>query len=62
MPRRKSLITVIRELVETEVRSAMAGLFGSLSPKKPPKNGRRRRRRRGPGRPSGSKSKRRTTE
>jgi len=59
MPRRKSIITVIRELVQTEVRSAMATLFGSLSPKKPPKNGRRRRRRRGPGRPPGSKNKRR---
>ena len=62
MPRRKSLITVIRELVQTEVGSAMASLFGSLTPKKPPKNGRRRRRRRGPGRPPGSKNKRRTTE
>jgi hypothetical protein len=61
MPRQKSLITVIRELVQTEVRSAMDGLFGSLSPKKPPKNGRRRRRRRGPGRPPGSKNKRRTS-
>jgi hypothetical protein len=62
MPRRKSLITVIRELVQTEVRSAMASLFGSLSPKNPPKNGRRRRRRGGPGRPPGSKTKRRKTE
>jgi len=60
MPRRKSIITVIRELVQTEVRSAMASLFGSLTPTKPPKNGRRRRRRRGPGRPPGSKNKRRT--
>jgi len=62
MPRRKSIITVIRELVQTEVRGAMASLFGSLTPKKPPKNGRRRRRRRGPGRPPGSKNKRRPTE
>jgi hypothetical protein len=61
MPRHRSIITVIRELVQTEVRSAMASLFGSLSPKKPPKNGRRRRRR-GPGRPPGSKNKRRKTE
>jgi hypothetical protein len=60
MPRQKSIITVIRDLVQTEVRSAMASLFGSLSPKKPPKNGRRRRRRRGPGRPPSSKNKRRT--
>ena len=58
MPRQKSLLTVIRELVQTEVRSAMASFFGSLAPKEPPKNGRRRRRRRGPGRPPGSKNKR----
>jgi len=60
MPRRKSLITVIRELVQEEVRKAMAGLLGVFAPKKPPKNGRRRRRR-GPGRPPGSKTKRRST-
>jgi len=54
MPRQKSIITVIRELVQTEVRSAMASLFGSLAPKKDPNNGRRRRR--GPGRPPGSKN------
>jgi hypothetical protein len=59
MPRQKSIITVIRELVQTEVRNAMASLFGGLSPKKSPKNGRRRRRRRGPGRPPGSKNRRR---
>jgi hypothetical protein len=62
MPRQKSIITVIRELVQTEVRSAMARLFGSFTPKKAVKNGRRRRRRRGPGRPPGSKNKRRKTE
>jgi hypothetical protein len=62
MPRQKSIITVIRELVQTEVRSAMASLFGTLTPKKPPKNGRRRRRHRGPGRPPGSKNKRRKAE
>jgi len=60
MPRQKSIITVIRELVQTEVRSAMASLFGGLTPKKAPKNGRRRRR--GPGRPPGSKNKRRKPE
>jgi hypothetical protein len=63
MPRSKSIITVIRELVQTEVWSATTSLFGSLSPKKAPKNGRRRRRRRrGPGRPPGSKNKRRKGE
>jgi hypothetical protein len=58
MPRQKNLITVIRELVHDEVRQAMAGLLGSLAPRKPAKNGRRRRRR--PGRPPGSKNKRRS--
>lgn len=61
MPRRKSLVTVIRELVQEEVRKATAGLFGAFAPKKPAKNGRRRRRRRGPGRPPGSKNKPRST-
>jgi hypothetical protein len=50
------LVTVIRELVQEEVKKAMAGLFGTIAPKKPAKNGRRRRRR-GPGRPPGSKNK-----
>jgi hypothetical protein len=48
MPRQKSLITIIRGLVQEEVRHAMAAILGSLAPKKPAKNGRRRRRR-GPG-------------
>lgn len=56
MPRRKSLVTVIRELVQEEVSKAMASLFGAFAPKKTAKNGRRRRRR-GPGRPPGSKNK-----
>jgi hypothetical protein len=56
MPRRKSLVAIIRELVEEEVRQAMAGLLGALATKEPAKNGRRRRRRR-PGRPPGSKNK-----
>jgi hypothetical protein len=58
MPRRKSLLTVIREMVQHEVRSAIQSLLGSVSATKRPKNGRRRRkRRRGPGRPPGSKNK-----
>lgn len=59
MPRQKSLVTVIRELVQQEVRSAIQSLLGSISMgKTKPKNGRRRRRRRrGPGRPPGSKNK-----
>ena len=35
MPRQKSLLTVIRELVEQEVRSAMQSLLGSFSTAKP---------------------------
>jgi hypothetical protein len=58
MPRQTSLLTVIRDLVQQEVRSAMQPLFGNLFAAKPAKNGRRRRRRRrGPGRPRGSKNK-----
>src|SRR2546422_6032131 len=60
MPRRKSLVTVIRDMVQQEVRSAIQSLLGSVSSTKPKaKNGRRRRPRRtrgtwrpgGPGRP-----------
>ena len=58
MPRHKSLLTVIRDLVQQEVRSAIQSLLGSVSTAPRAKNGRRRRRRRrGPGRPPGSKSK-----
>ena len=57
MPRQKSLVTVIRDLVQREVRSAIQSLLGSISTEKSkPKNGRRRRRR-GPGRTPGSKKK-----
>ena len=60
MPRQRSLVTVIRDLVQHEVRSAIQSLLGSVSSTKPKaKNGRRRRPRRtrgtwrpgGPGRP-----------
>ena len=59
MPRRKSLMTIIRDLVEKEVRSAIQSLLGSVSTArtKPKNDRRRRRRRRGPGRPPGSKNK-----
>jgi len=54
---RKSLVTVIREMVQEQVQEALHGLLGSTGPKKKPANGRRRRRRRrGPGRPPGSKT------
>ena len=56
MPRRKSLVTVIRELVQEEVGTAINSQLGGGKPKA--KNGRRRRRKRrgkwrpgGPGRP-----------
>jgi hypothetical protein len=60
MPRQKSLLTVIRDLVQQEVRSAIQSLLGSVSTaeRKRAKNGRRRRRRRrGAGRPRGSRNK-----
>jgi len=53
MPRQKSLVTVIRDLVQEQVREAFQGLLGATGPKKKPANGRRRR---GPGRPPGSKT------
>ena len=59
MPRQRSLVTVIRDLVQEEARSAIQSLLGSVSTRKRAKNGRRRRRRKtrgkwrpgGPGRP-----------
>src|SRR2546425_12613956 len=53
MPRQRSLVTVIRDLVQQEVRSAIQSLLGSVSTGKRAKNGRRRRRRRGKWRPGG---------
>lgn len=60
MPRQRSLVTMIRDLVQQEVRSAINLLLRTVSPRKLAANGRRRRRRRrtrgtwrpgGPGRP-----------
>src|SRR6266516_4539414 len=55
MPRQKSLVTVIREMVQEEVRSAIHSLLGSVSTTRPKaKNARRRRRKaRGKWRPGG---------
>src|SRR5882724_9953418 len=57
MPRQRSLVTMIRDLVQEEVRSAIHALFGGISTlttRKPATNGRRRRRRtRGTWRPGG---------
>jgi hypothetical protein len=46
MPRQKSLVTVIREMVKTEIAQAFQSLLGTGAAKK-----KRRGRRRGPGRP-----------
>jgi hypothetical protein len=56
MPRQKSLVTVIRDLVRREISDAIAGLLGTSKAKT---KRRRRRGKRGPGRPPGSKNKRR---
>jgi len=55
MPRQRSLVTAIRDLVQLEVSSAIQSLLGSVSSTKPkPANGRRRRRKaRGKWRPGG---------
>src|SRR5206468_3952454 len=55
MPRQKSLVTVIRDLVQQEVRSAIQSLLSTVSTRKAKaKNGRRRRRKaRGKWRPGG---------
>ena len=56
MPRQKSLVTVIRDMVRREISDAISGLLGTGGKTKPR---RRRRGKRGPGRPPGSKNKRR---
>ena len=55
MPRQRSLVTVIRDMVQQEVRSAIHSLLGSISTSTAkPKNARRRRRKaRGKWRPGG---------
>ena len=54
MPRERSLVTVIRDLVQHEVSSAIRSLLGRISSNKPKvKNGRRRRKGRGKWRPGG---------
>ncbi len=54
MPRQKSLITVIRDLVRQEISQAIASLLGTAGGATTRR--RRRRGRRGPGRPPGSKN------
>ena len=45
MPRQKSIVTVIRDLVRSEIRKALSGLFGGLGVTPGAKPQRRRRRR-----------------
>jgi len=61
MPRQKSLITVIRDLVRQEISKAISGLLGGTGGRgqKTARRRRRRRGRRGPGRPPGSKNRKR---
>jgi hypothetical protein len=59
MPRQKSLVTAIRELVRKEISTQIGNLLSAFGAKGATKRRRRRRGRRGPGRPPGSKNKRR---
>ena len=54
MPRQRSLVTVIRDLVQQEVHSAIQSVLGTVSTgKAKATNGRRRRKARGKWRPGG---------
>src|SRR5207245_11418322 len=59
MPRQKSFVTAIRELVRKELSQQIGNLLGSIGGAGTTKRRRRRRGRRGPGRPRGSKTRRR---
>ena len=59
MPRQKSFVTAIRELVRKELSQQIGNLLGSIGGAGTTKRRRRRRGRRGPGRPHGSKTRRR---
>ncbi len=53
MPRQRSLVTVIRDMVQAEVHAAIQSLLGSISSNKPKAKSGRRRKRRGKWRPGG---------
>ena len=53
MPRQRSLVTVVRDIVQQEVGSVIQSLLGDVSTRKTAKNGRRRRKARGKWRPGG---------
>ena len=55
MPRQKSIVTIIRDLVRTEIRKALSGLFGGLGVTPAGEKPKRRRRRRRKGAPVGTK-------
>jgi hypothetical protein len=55
MPRQKSIVTIIRDLVRTEIRKALSGLFGGLGITPAGAKPKRRRRRRRKGAPAGTK-------
>lgn len=55
MPRQKSIVTIIRDLVRTEIRKALSGLFGGLGVTPAGAKPKRRRRRRRKGAPAGTK-------
>jgi hypothetical protein len=61
MPRQKSLVTVIRDLVRQEINHALSSLLGTRKKARTVRR-RRRRGRRGPGRPPGSKTRRRSAK
>ena len=54
MPRQKSIVTIIRDLVRTEIRKALSGLFGGLGVTPAGAKPKRRRRRRRKGAPAGT--------
>ena len=61
MPRQKSIVTIIRDLVRTEIQKALSGLFGGLGgvgKPAPRKIKRRRRRRKGTASAAGAPKKR----
>ncbi len=55
MPRQKSIVTIIRDLVRTEIRKALSGLFGGLGVTPAGAKPKRRRRRRRKGAAAGTK-------
>jgi hypothetical protein len=55
MPRQKSIVTIIRDLVRSEIRKALSGIFGGLGVTPGDASPKRRRRRRRKGAATGTK-------